>query len=83
MLTLVSISNAADDLPPRRSRGGASLWGQALLTSVSNSIAGSVLPPSVCEGTFPYARGRYLMRGGASPLSDLLFPLSGVTSLIP
>ena len=78
MLTLVSISNAADDLPPRRSRRGASLWEQpsnaqlsilmsattcrqlpALLTSVSNSIAGSVLPPSVCEGAFPCARGRF------------------------
>ena len=33
----------------------------ALLTSVSNSIAGSVLPPSVCEGAFPYARGRFLV----------------------
>lgn len=38
----------------------------ALLTSVSNFIAGSVLPPSlgrggvsVCEGAFPYVRGRY------------------------
>ena len=49
----------------------------ALLTSVSNSIAGSVLPPSVCEGALPYARGRFL-----APLSDLLSPLSGVTSLI-
>ena len=29
----------------------------ALLTSVSNSIAGSVLPPSVCEGALPYVRG--------------------------
>lgn len=72
MLTLVSISNAADDLPPRRSRGGVSLWEltlltqsttlmspttcrqlPALLTSVSNYIAGSVLPPSVCEGALP------------------------------
>ena len=33
----------------------------ALLTSVSNSIAGSVLPPSVCEGALPYVRGSFLV----------------------
>ena len=42
-------SYSGDDLPQL----------PALLTSVSNSIAGSVLPPSVCEGALPYARGRF------------------------
>ena len=38
----------------------------ALLTSVSNFIAGCVLPPrrsrggaTLCEGAFPYVRGRF------------------------
>ena len=44
MLTLVSISNAADDLPPRRSRGGVSLWELTLLTLVSISNAADDLP---------------------------------------
>ena len=42
MLTLVSISNAADDLPPRRSRGGASLWEQPSKAQLSILMSATI-----------------------------------------
>ena len=46
MLTLVSISNAADDLPPRRSRRGASLWGLLIVCAADDFHSGDDLPPA-------------------------------------
>ena len=46
MLTLVSISNAADDLPPRRSRGGASLWELTIESAAFDSYVSDDLPPA-------------------------------------
>ena len=80
-------SYVSDDLPQL----------PALLTSVSNSIAGSVLPPSLGRGGaslaegathlgatcfFPFQGCIPLSCNGDSPLDDLLFPVSGVRHLI-
>ena len=54
MLTLVSISNAADDLPPRRSRGGASLWEQPSKAQLS-----ILMSATICRRA--HVRGRFLV----------------------
>ena len=73
MLTLVSISNAADDLPPRRSRGGVSLWELTLLTQST-----TLMSPTTCRRA--YARGRYLSRGGVSLWELTLLTLVSISN---
>ena len=65
----VNNSNVPDDLPQL----------PALLTSVSNSIAGSVLPPSLGRGGASLCEGGALPCGrGQIPRGDLFFPSSEV-----
>lgn len=65
-------SYVSDDLPQL----------PALLTSVSNSIAGSVLPPSLGRGGASLWDGALPCGMGRTPLNNLLSPSFRVTSLI-
>ena len=61
-------SYVSDDLPQL----------PALLTSVSNSIAGSVLPPSLGRGGVTLCEGALPCGMGQIPRGDLFFPSSEV-----
>ena len=89
MLTLVSISNAADDLPPRRSRGGVSLCkGAAHLWATCffpfSGVQHLIFQRRLTTGqlAFPSFRGAAPDFATATHLwATCFFPLSGVQHL--